>query len=459
MRARKILILAAAALVGVAVVASTAAAAPVKPTDYQSRSHWLYLPSKSVKQKKVAVFYVYPTAYARAPGGPIYCAVDDPGMMQGAQVSFQRQATAFRTVGNVYAPYYRQIDATYQLSQPFAQQKRNIAGIPSTDVFAAFKHFLKHFDHGRPFILVGHSQGSAVLANLLAKYMKAHPAVYARMIAAYVPGYPIQRSYLRQHPFLKFARGAGDTGVIVSWNTEAPTIAAPSPVVQPGAMAINPITWTRKQTEASAAQEPRLHRAEPGHRRDAVPQRQRDDQAFHERRRRPRQQGQGRRRLQHHRRSAPPYFKPGGFPMGVLHTFDYPLYFFSVRANAADRVAQESHAGQEADDSDDTPADDRARDPIAARRRPKLPRVQELPTSSPSTRRAATASGATDRDSPPCGGSTSCRPATTAPRTLLPPSSCASSPSPTSTSPTCSLRPRRSSSATRAFSLRPIRAS
>jgi hypothetical protein len=25
--------------------------------------------------------------------------------------------------------------------------------------------------------------------------------------------------------------------------------------------------------------------------------------------------------------------------MGVLHTFDYPLYFFSVRANAAARVA------------------------------------------------------------------------------------------------------------------------
>ena len=37
--------------------------------------------------------------------------------------------------------------------------------------------------------------------------------------------------------------------------------------------------------------------------------------------------------------------------------------------------------------------------------------------------------------------------------------SCASSPSPTSTSPTCSRRPRRSSSATRAFSRRPTRGS
>lgn len=340
MRARKILILAAAALVGVAVVASTAAAAPAKPTDYQSRSHWLYLPSKSVKQKKVAVFYVYPTAYARAPGGPIYCAVDDPGMMQGAQVSFQRQATAFRTVGNVYAPYYRQIDATYQLSQLFAQQKRNIAGIPSTDVFAAFKHFLKHFDRGRPFILVGHSQGSAVLANLLAKYMKAHPAVYARMICAYVPGYPIQRSYLRQYLFLKFARGAGDTGVIVSWNTEAPTIAAPSPVVQPGAVAINPITWTRKQTEASAAKNRGSIELNPAT--GGTPFLNADGTIK-------RFKNVADARVDKAKgvvvcstidASVPPYFKPGGFPMGVLHTFDYPLYFFSVRANAATRVAQ-----------------------------------------------------------------------------------------------------------------------
>jgi len=34
----------------------------------------------------------------------------------------------------------------------------------------------------------------------------------------------------------------------------------------------------------------------------------------------------------------PPYFTPGGLPMGVFHIFDYPFYFFDVRANAANRV-------------------------------------------------------------------------------------------------------------------------
>ena len=34
----------------------------------------------------------------------------------------------------------------------------------------------------------------------------------------------------------------------------------------------------------------------------------------------------------------PPYYNAHGFPKGVLHTFDYPLYFFSIRANAAERA-------------------------------------------------------------------------------------------------------------------------
>ena len=340
MGARRILVLTVAALAASALLATSAAAAPVKATDYQSRSHWLYLPGKSVKPKKVAVFYVYPTAYSRLlPDGPIYATIDDPRMVPGAQVAFQRQATAFRTVGNVYAPYYRQIDATYQLSLPFAQQKKNIAGIPSTDVFAAFMYFLKHFDRGRPYILAGHSQGSAVLANLLAKYMKAHPAVYARMICAYVPGYPIQHSYLRQHPFLKFAKGRSDTGVIVSWNTEAPTIAAPSPVVQPGAIAINPITWTRKQTEASAARNRGSIELNPLT--DGTPYLNADGtiKRFKNIADARVDKAKGVVICSTVDAAHAPYFNSHGFPMGVLHTFDYALYFFSVRANAADRVA------------------------------------------------------------------------------------------------------------------------
>ena len=86
MSAKRILALTIAALVASAVLAASASAAPVKPTGYQLRSHWLSLPGKSVKQKKVAVFYVYPTSYSRVPGGPIYATIDasaPPYFMRG----------------------------------------------------------------------------------------------------------------------------------------------------------------------------------------------------------------------------------------------------------------------------------------------------------------------------------------------------------------------------------------
>ena len=43
----------------------------------------------------------------------------------------------------------------------------HIAGIPTLDGTAAFDYYIKHYNNGRPFILLGHSQGSTVMTNLL----------------------------------------------------------------------------------------------------------------------------------------------------------------------------------------------------------------------------------------------------------------------------------------------------
>jgi hypothetical protein len=353
MRAKKTLVTVIGLLVGAALLASTAAASPltttatatVKATDYSQRAHWLALPTGSAK--RVAVFYFYPTAYAKTPGGPIICAVNDAGMMEGAQVAFTRQATAFRTFANIYAPYYRQVDATYQLGLLPAQQDKIIRGAPGIDGIAAFKYFIKHYDRGRPFILAGHSQGSAVLKYLLSDYMKAHPAVCKRMIAAYVVGQSITPTYLAQNPHLKFAKGANDTGVIVSWNTEAATVDGTNPVILPHGIAINPITWTRGQTVASAAQN--LGSIELNPATGGTPVLNANGTIE-------RVMNLADARVNKTKgvvicstvdATQPPYFRPGGFPQGVLHTFDYPLYFFDIRANAANRARHffASHKG------------------------------------------------------------------------------------------------------------------
>jgi hypothetical protein len=335
----KLLAVTVVALMGAALLASVAGAATVKPTDYSRRSHWLYLPGKSAPHKRVAVFYLCPTEYVRAPGEPLICAVDDPQMMAGAEVAFQRQATAFRTVGNIYAPYYRQADAASRAQMSEKEQVKVVAGAPTIDGIAAFKYFIKHYDRGRPFILVGHSLGSNVTANLLAQFMGTHPRIRKRMVAAYVVGYSITPGYLSKHPFLKFAKGRNDTGVIVSWNTEAPTVAGTNPVLLPGGLAINPVTWTRKQTEAPAAKNLGSIELDPATGGTPVLNSNGTIKRFVNVADARVDKAKGVVVCSTINAGDPPYFTPGGFPQGVLHPFDYPLYFFSVRANAADRVA------------------------------------------------------------------------------------------------------------------------
>jgi pimeloyl-ACP methyl ester carboxylesterase len=127
-----------------------------------------------------------------------------------------------------------------------------VGGVPKTDAVAAFDYYIKNFNNGRPFILAGHSQGSIVMMLILSGYLKENPEVYKRMVAAYIIGASITPEYLAANPHLKFAQGADDTGVIISYNTEAPAVEGKSPVLVPGAMAINPITWTRDETLAEA---------------------------------------------------------------------------------------------------------------------------------------------------------------------------------------------------------------
>ena len=220
----------------------TGADGPV--TNYQDASNWLKITSPATKA--VDVFYVYPTAYSKATASsPDIADVTDAGMRTGAQAAYARQATAFQDVANIFAPYYRQADATYALTLPQPQHQQVIEGAPLIDVTAAFEYFLAHYNQGRPFMIVAHSQGSDVSTHLLATYLVQHRDVLARMIAAYIPGYSVTPDYLAANPQLRFGTGATDTGVLLSWNTEAPTIGGTNPVLLPGALVINPITWTR----------------------------------------------------------------------------------------------------------------------------------------------------------------------------------------------------------------------
>ena len=75
----------------------------IAATDYSISSHWLSIPATV---HSVDVFYLYPTAWKPdSLTNPLYSEIDDPTMLAGSASAYSRQATAFETVGNIYAPY------------------------------------------------------------------------------------------------------------------------------------------------------------------------------------------------------------------------------------------------------------------------------------------------------------------------------------------------------------------
>jgi pimeloyl-ACP methyl ester carboxylesterase len=305
--------------------------------NYANSANWLSLPSATTAMKEVDVFFLYPTIYQQSSSSdPIVCAVNNPQMRSGAEAAFSRTASVFSPLANIYAPYYRQA-AIQVLTKPLDQQQQIVGGEPTSDAIAAFDYYIKHLNQGRPFILAGHSQGSNIMINLMADYMRKNPEVYKRMIAAYVPGYSITPQYLAQNPELKFAAGADDTQVIISYNTVSPTLKVPDPVVLPGAMVINPITWTRGETVATAAQNlGGIALDSSGH---------------------PVLDAQGLAQKVMSYADAQidtakgvlvcstanaSVLAPGNAMVtaGIYHNYDYPFYYFDLRANAADRIAR-----------------------------------------------------------------------------------------------------------------------
>jgi Protein of unknown function (DUF3089) len=313
---------------GVAGADSNPANSPPAPPapDYSQASNWLSLPASP--KLPVDVFYLYPSTYRKSsPTAPVVGPIDDPGMIKGAAVAFVYQASAFEGTANIYAPYYQQADALSRSKMTQAQQVKVVGGIPTGDALSAFKYYIKHYNHGRPFFLAGHSFGSNVVANLLAGYMKANPKVYARMIAAYVIGYSITKDYLSTNKFLKFSKGPGDTGVIVSYNTEAPTIAGPNPVTLPGGVVINPITWTRAQDLATADQN--LGSLLPNAAGNPTTVAHYADAQINLKR-----------GVLICSACSTAKFAPGSalLPEGVFHSYDYLFYYYNLRQNIANRA-------------------------------------------------------------------------------------------------------------------------
>jgi len=243
-------------LLAAAALAFTAACVKQKQTqaadgemalwDYSDKSLWLAL--TETPAAGVDVFFAYPTTYT---GDRLVTGGLDPDMAAGAREWLKDSASCMEGVGNFFAPYYRQANAVKLLSLPGDKRAPVLIHTSYRDLRTAFDYYIRNLNGGRPYILFGHSQGASDLVFLLADYMAEHQDVYRRMIAAYTIGVSVTGDNLKNYPYLKFAEGSDDTGVIISYNTEAPGVTS-GPLVQPGAISINPVNWKLDGTPAPA---------------------------------------------------------------------------------------------------------------------------------------------------------------------------------------------------------------
>jgi hypothetical protein len=231
---------AAAALAAASPVSVQAQTTPVTP-DYARDSSWLCLPGRadvcstplpttalnpngygSVGKSSVAkdppldCFYVYPTVSR------------DPGMNSDLNVSEERgtaesQFARFASVCRTFAPIYRQMTVGAILAYSAGGDISAAAALAYRDVANAWHNYLATRNNGRPFVLIGHSQGSLILQQLIANEIEKDPSVAARMKLAIIPGFNVivPQGKLVGGTFKKtpLCSREGETGCVISWTS------------------------------------------------------------------------------------------------------------------------------------------------------------------------------------------------------------------------------------------------
>jgi hypothetical protein len=168
----------------------------------------------------VDVFYIHPTTYTEATywNQPL----DDAKTNAWTDESvIARQAAVFNACCRVYAPRYRQASAAGVYAPP-EKNPRAAYDLAWVDVRSAFLYYLKHWNHGRPFILAGHSQGAEHIRRWLEEF-GADPRLRAQLVVAYPIGIPFVEGVVdRVMHGIGPCRHRADTGCFVTWNSYAP---------------------------------------------------------------------------------------------------------------------------------------------------------------------------------------------------------------------------------------------
>lgn len=212
-------------------------------------SNW-YDDGRQVDESLADVFYLVSTdvlTAVDANGGQRYISTLNEGDRAAITPEMAKVAKSMGDSLNFFCPYYRQF--TLEALDLAQDAYRDTVQIVLEDVWEAFSYYLDKLNNGRPFALVGFSQGAMYIPELVARMDEFQ---YSRMCGAYMMGYRLSADDLKR-PHLRAASSADDIGSVVSFNSAASKDAF-WPLVNGGAVTcINPLNWKTDSTPATLA--------------------------------------------------------------------------------------------------------------------------------------------------------------------------------------------------------------
>lgn len=300
--------------------------------DYSLSSSWAALPDKKdtadmvpsesklkdLQQTASAdVFFIHPTSFLKHTEKSIGWNADISDAVINYETdkgSILNQASIFNGAGKIYAPRYRQA-YIYSYWTSEKDKAKNAFDLAYDDVKSSFLYYLANYNHGRPFIIASHSQGSTHAIRLIKELLDGKPLL-SQFIAAYIVGMDV---YDSSFTVIKPCRDEKETGCFITWRTFAKDYYPPG-YIKPGNFAVctNPLTW--KTDSVYAPRE--LNKGGILRNFNKVIPKLSDAQVL-----------DGVLRI-----SKPHFTGSNFFNFKNYHIVDYNLFYFNVRENAENRV-------------------------------------------------------------------------------------------------------------------------
>jgi hypothetical protein len=171
--------------------------------------------SEVTKDASIDCFYVYPTM-SRDGGMNSDLSPGDFEEKAATVSQFARFSGSCRT----FAPLYRQMTLGAVAAAAAGADVTKPAMLAFSDVRAAWKEYLAKYNKGRPYVLIGHSQGSLMLQLLIAHEIEGKP-IARQMKLAIIPGFNLMvpRGKLTGGTFKStpVCSKPGQTGCALSW--------------------------------------------------------------------------------------------------------------------------------------------------------------------------------------------------------------------------------------------------